>query len=117
MRDHARRLVEFFGEEAGVRQMRKWCTWYTVGFHGSSRVRGRLVRVDTLAEIEAILDELDADEPFPRNALRAHRAKGGRTQRVTLPDGYLDDLEDDTPPRSPHSPEEIARWEKALSGG
>ena len=117
MRDHARRLVDFFGEEVGVRQMRKWCTWYTVGFKGSARVRGRLVRVASLEQIEAILDELDGEESFPLNALRAHRAKGGRTQRVALPDGYLEDRDDDTPPRSPHSPAEIARWERSLSGG
>ena len=117
MEDHARRLIEFFGEVQGMRQMRKWCTWYTIGFHGSAKARAALVRVKTLAEMQAILAELDPDEPFPANALRAHRGKGGRKQEVTLPEGFLDDLEDDTPPRSPRSPEEIRAWEKALSGG
>src|SRR5262245_29412793 len=35
MTDHARRLIEFFGPESGMRQMRKWCAWYTQGFPGS----------------------------------------------------------------------------------
>ena len=30
---------------------------------------------------------------------------------------FLDDPEDDTPPRGPHTLEEIEAWEKALSGG
>ena len=115
--DHAARLVDFFGETTGVRQLRKWCTWYTVGFRGSARARGELVRARSVAEIRAILAQLDPAEPFPANALRAHRAKGGRTQQVVLPEGYLDDLDDDTPPRSPRSPAEIEAWEKALSGG
>jgi nifR3 family TIM-barrel protein len=116
MRDHAERLIELFGEEAGMRQMRKWCTWYTIGFPGSARVRGELVRVRTLDQMLRLLAGIP-DVPFPREALRAHRGKGGRTQEVTLPEGYLDDRDDDTPPRSPRAPAEIAAWERALSGG
>ncbi|MEW6074579.1 MAG: tRNA dihydrouridine synthase DusB [Planctomycetota bacterium] len=115
--EHARRLADFFGAEAGMRQMRKWCAWYTVGFRGSARVRARLVRVASIEEMRAILGELDPALPFPLAALRAHRAKGGRTQRVALPAGYLADRADDTPPRSPRPPAEIAAWEKALAGG
>ena len=115
--DHVRRLVDFFGEAAGLRQARKWCAWYTVGFRGSSRARARLVRVTSIDEIREILAELDPEEPFPAAGLRAHRAKGGRRQRVALPEGYLDDREDDTPPKGPRTPEEIRAWERALSGG
>lgn len=115
--DHAERLIALFGPDHGMRQMRKWCSWYTVGFHGSSKVRGQLVRVQTLEDMDAVLAQLDPDEPFPASALHAHRGKGGRTQTVKLPEGYLDDLDDDTPPRSPHSPAELAAFERALSGG
>ena len=118
MEDHARRLCEFFGEENGMRQMRKWCAWYTKGFRGSSVVRERLARVSTIAEMTAALAQLDFAEPFPENALRAPRGKSGRAQaRVALPEGYLDNLDDDTPPRSPRSEAEIEEWEQALSGG
>jgi len=114
---HAEALIEFFGPDHGMRQMRKWCTWYTKGFSGSSAARGELVRVTTLDEMRAVLAKLDPDEGFPLRALDANRAKGSRRQKVILPEGYLDDLDDDTPPKGPISPEEMAAWEKALGGG
>jgi len=117
MIDHARRLCDFFGDAMGMRQMRKWGAWYTKGFRGSARAREALVRVETLEEMVAAVRALDLDESFPVTALRANRAKGGRTQRVVLPEGYLADLDDDTPPKAPHSPEEMRAWEKALGGG
>ena len=117
MIDHAERLCAFFGETMGMRQMRKWCAWYTKGFRGSAAVRGALQRVDTVAEMRSLVEQLDLSEPFPETALRAGRAKGNKTQKVTLPEGYLDDRDDDTPPKAPHSAEEIEAWEKALSGG
>lgn len=117
MIDHAQRLCDFFGEEHGMRQMRKWCAWYTKGFRGSAAVRGALQRVNAIEEMRTLVTRLDLSESFPETALRAGRAKGNKTQRVTLPEGYLDDLNDDTPPKAPHSAEEIAAWEKALSGG
>lgn len=98
MLDHARRLIEFFGEPMAMQQMRKWTAWYTKGFRNSSSLRERLHQITTLAELEALLAGVDASETFPRAALRAHRGKSGRTQKVSLPHGYLDDLDDATPP-------------------
>lgn len=117
MTDHARRLIEFFGEKHGMRQMRKWCTWYTKGFRGSATLRGELQTVTSLAGMQSILARLDPSEAFPVSALRAPRAKRSRTQRVRLPEGFLENRDDDTPPRGPHTPEEIEAWERALSGG
>ena len=117
MEDHAQRLVAFFGEREGMLQMRKWCAWYTKGFAGSASVRAVLSKLDSLEDMRRELARLDQAEPFPIAALRAHRAKGSRTQRVALPEGYLDALDDDTPPRSPHDAEELAAWEQTLSGG
>ncbi len=117
MRDHAERLVAFFGVDMGMRQMRKWCAWYTKGFRGSAAIRAALSRLQTIEEMMSALATLDADEPFPRSALRAQRAKGGRTQRVTLPDGYLAERDDDTPPRGPRSAAEIEAWERAVASG
>ncbi len=117
MLEHGRRLVELFGEGVGVRQMRKWTAWYTKGFHGSAAVRGQLMRIDSLEDLERAVAALDMEEPFPVAALRAQRAKGSKTQSVKLPEGYLEDLEDDTPPKGPRTLEEIRSWEKALNGG
>ena len=99
MLEHGRQLVELFGEGVGVRQMRKWTAWYTKGFHGSASVRGKLMRINSLEDLAQTVSGLDMAEPFPVTALRAQRAKGSKTQSVKLPEGYLDDLEDDTPPK------------------
>ena len=113
MEDHARRLIEFFGPDSGMRQMRKWCAWYTKGFKGSSAVREELVRVATIEEMLAALARLDFDEPFPESGLRAHRGKAGRAQeRVALPEGWLDARDDDVGPCA--GTEDV---EESLSGG
>jgi len=117
MERHARALVELFGPERGVWQMRKWCSWYTKGFQGSASIRGRLARLESLEQMRAVLAEVDPETPFPLHVLRVNRAKRGGTQRVRLPEGYLDDRDDDSPPKSPHSAEELEAWERALSGG
>lgn len=115
--EHARRLMDLFGPELGVRHMRKWVSWYTKGFRGSSHVRGVLARIHEFHHLREFISELDLTEPFPLQALRANRAKGGGQQKVRLPEGYLDNPEDDTPPRGPRTLEEIEAWERALSGG
>ena len=117
MEHHAQELAAFFGEREGMLQMRKWCAWYTKGFAGSASVRAALSTLDTIEDMRRELARLDPREPFPLAALRAHRAKGSRTQRVSLPEGYLEARDDDTPPRSPHDAEELAAWEQSLSGG
>lgn len=117
MRDHAARLADLFGPAMGLRQMRKWTTWYTKGFRGSAQIRGRLHMIESLGELDELLGELDSEEAFPQSALRTSRAKRGHRQKVRLPEGYLDDLQDDTPPKGPHTPEEIAAYERALEGG
>jgi hypothetical protein len=100
-----------------MRQMRKWGVWYTKGFHGSSAVRESIVRVASLDELETALGKLNLEESFPVQALRANRAKGSRKQKVILPEGYLENLNDDRPPKGPISQAEMAAWDKALDGG
>jgi len=111
MLGHARRLADWMGRPWGIRDFRKHATWYTKGFPGSARLRDALIRIDSLEELEAILARADADEPFPPAAMRARRGKRSRRQKVALPDGYLDDLADPTPP--------VAEIESplAISGG
>jgi len=117
MLDHGERMVEFFGERMGIVQMRKWTSWYTKGFRGSSALRAKMMQIESLAELRVIVAEMDAGEEFPMHALRAHRGKGTRVQRVSLPEGYLATRDDDLPPRGPTSPEELAAWEAALNAG
>lgn len=98
MLDHAERLVAWAGERGGLPLMRKYATWYTKGFPGSAELRVRLTRMTTLAEMREILAPVRADLPFPPSAMRVPRGKSSGTQRVSLPEGYLDDLESDASP-------------------
>jgi nifR3 family TIM-barrel protein len=91
LREHAQLLVQFFGERRGVRELRKWCAWYTKGFDGSARVREALQRLETIDELDGWLEQLDPTLPFPKGALRVTRAKrGGAQEKVALPHGWLD---------------------------
>jgi nifR3 family TIM-barrel protein len=95
--EHARALLEFFGPRMGLLQVRKWVDWYTKGFRGSAELRGSLRGIDSLDALRRVLESLDPREPFPFAALRAGRAKGGRTQRVALPEGWLEQDDGDAP--------------------
>jgi nifR3 family TIM-barrel protein len=112
MRAHAERLTAYFGPTVGMRQMRKWCLWYTSGFRGAAALRGALLHVESVDEMLAVLARLDPDEPFPLALLRTSRAKGGHQQKVRLPAGYLEARDDDTPPPGLGEVDEAA-----LSGG
>jgi nifR3 family TIM-barrel protein len=99
MGEHARLLVEWFGaEKPSLLAFRKHAGWYTKGFASSARLRDRLMRVERLEELEEVLAGIDRDEPYPTDAHLFRRGKRQGTQKVVLPDGFLDDLEDATPP-------------------
>lgn len=109
---HARLLVEFFGERGGMLQMRKHMSWYTKSFPGMGKVRPRLMQVASLAELEATLATLPGDLLFPMAGLRVKRGKDSRSQKVSLPPGYLENREDDS--ACFQDPSEM---DYALSGG
>jgi nifR3 family TIM-barrel protein len=98
MCEHARLLADWMGEPLGVRNFRKHATWYTKGFPGSARLRGRLIAIETLADLAKVLGEADAETPFPVVAMRAKRGKSAGRQKVALPDGYRSQQDDDRPP-------------------
>ena len=99
MTEHARLLVEWFGaEKPSMLAFRKHAGWYTKGFASSAALRDRLMRVKTLAELDEVLVTVDRDEPYPENAHLFRRGKRQGTQKVALPPGFLDTLDDDTPP-------------------
>lgn len=54
---HARMQVEYKGEYIGIREMRAHISWYTAGFPGSSRLRAAVNQVETLSELEVLLQE------------------------------------------------------------
>jgi hypothetical protein len=98
MREHARLLTEWSGPHHGIRDFRKHATWYTKGFPGSTKMRDRLIRIESLEELDAILADGDPELLFPAIAMRAKRGKKAGRQKVALPEGFRHDLEDTTPP-------------------
>jgi len=98
MVEHARMLVDWFGESQAMLSFRKHGGWYTRGFRSSARLRDRLMRVKHLAELEEVLGTVDRDEPFPEHGHLVRRGKRSGTQKVVLPHGFWDDPDDDTPP-------------------
>jgi nifR3 family TIM-barrel protein len=95
---HAQWTAEWFGEAPAMRAFRRMAAWYTKGFRGSARLRQSFTQVATLAELQAAVSQLDPLEPFPRSALRVSRGKHSGTQVVSLPDGFLEHLDDDSAP-------------------
>ena len=82
-----------------MRMFRRHTSWYTKGFRGSAQLRARLMRVTTLVELEAHLTDANDEERFPPEAMRVPRGKTAGRQKVSLPQGFLDNrLLDDTPP-------------------
>jgi hypothetical protein len=65
----------------------------------TSELRAGLVRVTTLEDLRRLFENAERDQPFPPSAMRVIRGKtSGMQKKVSLPLGYLNDLEDATPP-------------------
>jgi nifR3 family TIM-barrel protein len=110
MLEHAGLLAAWLGDEPlAMRAFRKHSSWYTKGFRGGAPLRQQLMQVTRLSELRAILATVERRHPFPPDAMRVPRGKTAGTQKVVLPEGYLDDLDDATPPG--------AEAEAADSGG
>ena len=110
MLEHARLLAAWLGDEAAaMRAFRKHSSWYTKCFPGSAALRQRLMQVLEVAELGEVLSAVDPCAPYPPEAMRVPRGKTAGTQKVALPEGYLDRLDDDTAPG--------AEAETADSGG
>lgn len=97
VRRHGQLLAAHFGEDKGMRDIRKHIAWYLHGFPAGSELRRALAMVKTLGELDRLLDRLDADVPFPDEA-SGPRGRQGSPARVVLPEGWLDDPDDCTVP-------------------
>ncbi len=97
VRRHGRLLAAHFGEDKGMRDIRKHVGWYLHGFPAGSDLRRALAMVKTLAELDCLLDRLDGAVPFPE-AATGPRGRQGSPARVALPEGWLTDPDDCTVP-------------------
>ncbi len=94
---HGALLAAHFGEDKGMRDIRKHIAWYLHGFPAGSELRRSLASVRSLGELDALLAQLDHAAPFPA-AGHGPRGRQGSAASVTLPEGWLDDPEDCTVP-------------------
>ncbi|MCB9666788.1 MAG: tRNA dihydrouridine synthase DusB [Myxococcales bacterium] len=109
MLTHARMLCEWLGETAAMRSFRKHSAWYTKGVPSGAALRARLMHVSTFEQLGRALDAIDPGQEFPESARRLKRGKRSGTQKVALPAGYLESLDDAVPPE--------AAAESIISGG
>ena len=113
MRRHAAYLVEFYGDESrGCRDIRKHVAWYLKGFPAGPTMRQQLALVDSLATLDRLLGQLDADAPWPGADAEGQRGRAGTPKRVALPDGWLD-----SPDLTPAQQALVAHAELDVSGG
>jgi nifR3 family TIM-barrel protein len=94
---HARKLCAWFGERPAMHSFRKHASWYTKGFRLTSEQRAGLMRVESVEDLEVLLQDVDRSQPFPPSAMRVVRGKATGIQKVALPVGYLNNLDDDMP--------------------
>jgi nifR3 family TIM-barrel protein len=99
-RRHAELLVAHYraagdsqAEFKGCRELRKHASWYLRGFPVGSELRHRFGLLSSVAELDALLGELDPDVPFPPEA-EGPRWRQGSPAKVALPEGWLDDPQD-----------------------
>jgi len=97
VRRHGQLLAAHFGEDKGMRDIRKHIAWYLHGFPAGSELRRALAMVKTLDELDSLLERLDGAVPFPE-AASGPRGRQGSPARVALPEGWLTDPDDCTVP-------------------
>ncbi len=62
-----RENVAYYGERIGVNRSRKTAGYWINNFPNAAEVRGKFVRLDTLPEIEKLLEEVLAGTPLRAN--------------------------------------------------
>lgn len=100
---HASLLADHYGEQKGVRDLRKHMAWYLRGFPVGSTLRQRFATVGSLTELDDLLGALGGpdgpglDAPYPAEA-DGPRGRQGSPAKVALPENWLDDPEDASVP-------------------
>jgi nifR3 family TIM-barrel protein len=112
LRRHAELLVEAFGELTGCREIRKHMAWYLKGYVVRRHVRAALGTVESLAQLDLLLSEIDPDQEADTVVMSAPRGRTGSPRPPALPEGWLD---------SPHLSDQgivlVRQAELSVSGG
>ena len=94
---HAELLAEHDGEDNASRDIRKHIGWYLRGFPVGGQVRAGLAKVDSLDALRELLAPWADSDALAADADGA-RGRQGSPSKVALPDGWLDDPEDECVP-------------------
>jgi len=94
---HGQLLADHHGEFKGMREIRKHVAWYLRGFPVGSELRREMALVETVTQLADLVGQLPADVPFPDDA-HGPRGRQGSPSAVALPDGWLDDPDDEAVP-------------------
>jgi len=89
LRRHAELLCTDYGEVKGCRDIRKHMAWYLKGFRVPQPIRQSLGTVATLAELDALLAQIDGDQDFNTEVGSGPRGRTSGGRAPTLPDGWL----------------------------
>ncbi|CAM3149021.1 tRNA dihydrouridine synthase DusB [Stackebrandtia soli] len=97
-RDRPEKRRHVSAEQHGVADFRKHVAWYLKGFAVGGELRRSLAMASSLTELDDLLALLDRSQPFPQAAIGQPRGRTNSPKRVTLPDGWLSDRDDDAVP-------------------
>jgi nifR3 family TIM-barrel protein len=59
LKEHARLIVEYYGEDLGVRRLRKYVSSYVYGLHAAAEFRRRAVEARTLIELLDLIESYE----------------------------------------------------------
>jgi len=94
---HAELLTHYDGEDKACRDLRKHMGWYLRGFPVGGPLRVQLSTIKTLADLRAALEPW-RESPVLATDADGVRGRQGSPAKVILPEGWLDDPEDETVP-------------------
>ncbi len=97
MVDHVDRLIAFYEEpeHAVVRRFRKHAGWYVAGWPVGKEIRRAIHQVSSRDELAELCGSFDRGVVLPPEGVRVARSHTGGPRRVALPDGWLDDPDED----------------------
>jgi nifR3 family TIM-barrel protein len=90
IRHHVELILEWQGDDR-LAHFRKHLAWYLKGYPVGGDVRRRAGQVASVADVDALLDELDPDAGPVEDVERIVRSHSNALSRVALPEGWLDD--------------------------
>jgi nifR3 family TIM-barrel protein len=86
---HAVLLCELYGEYKGIRDIRKHMAWYLKGFSVGNQLRTSLAMVESLENLDFLLEKLDVNQAFPEVVVDKPRGRVGSQKKVSLPHNWL----------------------------